>query len=225
MNKTCAFCSSESLTLFEFSKKKYVRCTRCGGVSLVEQFRLSFAEEKERYLKHNNTLENQGYIEYLQKIKTSVFSQIPVHEDKSSIKILDYGCGPSAAFVSLLRKEGFDAYGYDPFFVEASSQEKTLFNFIFCIEVVEHFYNPLKDFTLLSDKMNKNTVLAVKTNIIPETIDDQSFNTFFSAWWYPKDSTHVSFYTKKALLYIADKVGLILDKELTNQLFLFSVKA
>jgi hypothetical protein len=55
----------------------------------------------------------------------------------------------------------------------------------------------------------------------------------FESWWYKDDPTHVSLYSKKALVYAAESVknaaaesagegtGLVFEKELSERIFLF----
>ena len=42
-------------------------CSSCGGYFLDNRFFLSPKEQKERYLLHDNSLENQGYRQFLKK--------------------------------------------------------------------------------------------------------------------------------------------------------------
>ena len=63
----CVFCCSPKIIRFEIRNKVYGYCSSCGGYFLDNRFFLSPKEQKERYLLHDNSLENQGYRQFLKK--------------------------------------------------------------------------------------------------------------------------------------------------------------
>ena len=72
------------------------------------------------------------------------------------------------------------------------------FNFITCTEVIEHFFNPYKEFKKIDCILAKNSFLAVMTTFIPD-------NEKFENWYYRRDPTHVVFYNKKTFDFIGSQ--------------------
>ena len=64
--------------------------------------------------------------------------------------------------------------------------------------MIEHFYNPKKEFELLKSLLKKDGVLYLMTGIYSEEID-------FSKWWYKNDLTHVFIFTKETFSFIKEK--------------------
>ena len=72
------------------------------------------------------------------------------------------------------------------------------YDYIACCEVIEHFYNPKKEFELLKKLLKEDGILYLMTGIYNSTID-------FSKWWYKNDSTHVFIFQEKTFEYIKNK--------------------
>jgi len=69
-----------------------------------------------------------------------------------------------------------------------------------CCEVIEHFYNPSKEFKLLKELLAPNAKLYCMTDIYNE-------NTDFASWYYKNDATHVFFYHAKTFEWIQKEFG------------------
>ena len=88
------------------------------------------------------------------------------------------------------------------FYPDIKNLSKT-YDFIICCEVMEHFFDPEKEFTLLKSLLKPSGKLFCKTSILKNDADQEYFND----WWYHNDPTHVFFYTPKTLHYIAENFG------------------
>ena len=73
-------------------------------------------------------------------------------------------------------------------------------DYIVCSETAEHFYDPHKEFTLLSSLLKTGGTLAVMTFRPNEKTD-------WSKWWYRTDPTHVNFYKDATFTYMAQNYG------------------
>ena len=212
----CVFCCSPKIIRFEIRNKVYGYCSSCGGYFLDNRFFLSPKEQKERYLLHDNSLENQGYRQFLKKFLD--FS-LPFIKEKDVI--LDYGSGPNPALTLLLEEykretlisSTVSCHFWDPFF--APDNELVKANVILCLEVAEHFENPLQDFKKLADFCLPDGFIVIGTQCVSSDLTHEKFKN----WWYKEDATHVSFYSKKALQKCAESVGLELLKQENESYF------
>ena len=126
MDFKCVFCDGEKGISFSVREKDYYRCSECDGVFMAQKSRLSPEKQKERYLKHNNNLENDGYVKFLESFIKPVLTYINSAGSKCDkiSKILDYGSGPEPVLVQLLERYktngklscDCEVRGWDPFF-------------------------------------------------------------------------------------------------------------
>lgn len=226
----CNFCNSEVVEDLFLDNLVYHTCKKCDGIFLDSSFFLSKSEQKKRYEKHNNSLSDNGYKNFLKAFIDPVLN----FSDVSSIicnckemKILDYGSGPEPALIQLLNEykvndmlpKTTEIRGWDPFFAPNEFFYSQGAFLVTCLEVVEHFETPKVDMQKLSSCCAKNGYVAIGTELIPDNDVAK-----FSKWWYRQDKTHVSFFSKKALITLAENVGLSFIQELSNRSFLFKKK-
>ena len=69
------------------------------------------------------------------------------------------------------------------------------YDYIACCEVIEHFYDPKKEFALLKKLLLKRGRLYCMTEIYDQNID-------FGSWYYKNDPTHVFIYHKRTIDWI-----------------------
>jgi SAM-dependent methyltransferase len=115
-------------------------------------------------------------------------------------RVLDYGCGPAAVFVELLRAAGFEAEGYDPMFA-ADTALCPPYDAVVSVETVEHFAAPRDEFESMCRLLRPSGCLLLQTQWHrgQQTPPD---------WWYLRDETHVSIYSPATFDYIARNWGL-----------------
>jgi pseudouridine kinase len=206
MKETCVFCESDSIDTLEVRNRTYYACRSCGGIFLDRTQMLEPAAEKARYEKHENGLENKGYRAYLEDFMRTVLEFSVGTPTGSGFTVFDYGSGPEPAFVELLRENGYDARGFDPYFAPDTPVFPGGAALVTALEVVEHFADPPGDFTLMAACVRPDGLLAVRTQLLPAVPD---IGAFFGGWWYREDPTHVSFYSEKALQLVAERAGLV----------------
>jgi 2-polyprenyl-3-methyl-5-hydroxy-6-metoxy-1,4-benzoquinol methylase len=195
----CPFCGS-SLGAFKptVENRTYHQCSDCQWIALDASHFLSLDQQKERFLQHENTDQNLGYVEMFENF---IETCIEPFAQKGS-RILDYGCGPEPVLAMLLSRKGYEVKTYDLFFHanETALQEK--YDVIVLAEVPEHLANPLEVLKDISEKLNPKGVIVLMTLFHPNDRER------FSQWWYRRDKTHVSFYTLKTIEKLASVLGL-----------------
>jgi 2-polyprenyl-3-methyl-5-hydroxy-6-metoxy-1,4-benzoquinol methylase len=188
----CIVCDSNLISVFTvIDNKKYWSCRSCLAKFLDKDNRIDRDSEKDRYLQHDNRIKDIAYRGFLSRLATPLKKKL-----LKGYKGLDYGCGHGPALADILRSDGFDVDLYDPFFFPNKDVLYKKYDFITCTEVVEHFFNPLKEFTILNNLLNQGGWLGVMTSFL---IKDE----LFESWYYRKDPTHVVFYAEKTFEVIA----------------------
>lgn len=197
MSSICPLCSSEKTQrLFEAKASKrlrtFYRCECCHLVFVPKEFHLSFEEEKRQYELHENHIENAGYLQLLQPAVDWVVENVGLNQS-----LLDYGSGPNPVLAGLLKKQGYSAKTYDPYFASSEENSSQVFDLVTCTEVVEHFCSPIKEWEKLLEKVKSGGSLVVLTQWHSLAHDLRS-------WHYIRDITHVSFYCEKTFAWLAD---------------------
>ena len=106
------------------SSKKYWSCNKCCAVFIDPSLYIDPKEEKERYLEHNNSIDDPDYRSFLSRVTNPLKKNI----DKAS-KGLDFGCGLGPALADILKKDGYLVDLYDPFFYPNKSIFSNKYNF------------------------------------------------------------------------------------------------
>lgn len=195
MSSPCRLCSGETESFFKEENREFVVCRTCEGIQLLPEYFISPRAEEDRYLTHNNDVEDVRYQNFVSPITSGVL------EDFSTKNTgLDYGCGTGPVAATELAKKGFSVRLYDPFFHPDTDALQNSYDFIICCEVMEHFFEPKQEFTNLSNLLNPGGKLYCKTSLYSEEID-------FQNWYYKNDPTHVYFYTEKCLQWIRENMA------------------
>lgn len=191
----CSLCGNKTIFFIEHKERSFHKCNHCGCILLDAKHYLVFNDEKHRYDKHSDNIEDKGYQQFVSPIIDAVTANyIPTN------KGLDYGCGKTAIIETLLQRKQYNIVGYDPIYFPDQELLTAHYNYITCCEVVEHFYNPKLEFDKLEKLLQPEGKLYLKTNLYKDTID-------FKGWWYKNDPTHVIFYTKKSMEFIKHTYG------------------
>ncbi len=191
----CPLCASKTEEFSEIHTRKYFKCPVCKGICLDPKHFLSAEDEKGRYQLHQNDVNDLGYQKFASPIVTSVLETFEADHHG-----LDFGAGSGPVITSLLRKRGYHITTYDPFFDPNTNALKKTYDYIVCCEVMEHFFNPKKEFKLLHSLLKPKGILYCKTSLYNSSID-------FKSWWYKNDPTHVFFYSNDTLEWITSAFG------------------
>ena len=190
----CVVCKNNSAEVFKvIDKKKYWKCNTCFAKFLDKTHYLDSKLEKNRYLEHNNNIDDISYRNFLSKLSLSLEKKLSTGDYG-----LEFGCGHGPALADMLRLKGYMVDLYDPFFYPNKNVLEKKYNFITCTETIEHFFNPYNEFKLLDNLLLDNAWLGIMTCFLSE-------ESQFENWYYRKDPTHVVFYAEKTFRIIAEQ--------------------
>ena len=195
----CPLCNCEpTVFLLKSDSREYRSCDKCYLIFVPPNFFITKKEEVDRYLEHDNTLNNEGYVKmFNEKIKT-------IQEVCSEINtVLDYGCGYEPVLKKLLNQKGYKADGYDLNFFPREGLRKN-YDLIISTETFEHIKTPCEELSFLASKISRKGYLAIMTRFYPLR-DKVLCLESFSKWYYKRDPTHIAFYTQKTFSWIADE--------------------
>jgi SAM-dependent methyltransferase len=174
-------------------------------------------EEKARYDLHQNE-ESSGYRQFLEPLIQDIQNySLVMSKPPPDLKILDYGCGPTAFFSKLLVEHSFKAANYDLFYFPDQNPLQTNYDVISSTEVWEHFHHPNEEITQLTRLLKPFGLLAVMTAEHPGV-------GLFPDWPYRRDFTHVIFFSARTMSWIAEHFHLDLIKAQTPY-WIFQKKA
>ncbi|MDA3868151.1 MAG: methyltransferase domain-containing protein [Salinivirgaceae bacterium] len=206
---TCPLCSAESTIYYTYKNKQYYACPQCRGVFLDPAALPEPDAEKERYAHHNNDINDQGYRNFVQPLVSAVTEFFTFNHFG-----LDFGAGPGPVVATMLKEQGLRTTLYDPFFHNNPQVLERKYDYIVSCEVIEHFYRPDLEFSLLYSLLRPHGKLFCMTSVYYDHID-------FGSWYYKNDPTHVFFYRPQTLRYISEKFAFA-DVSFRNNLVVFS---
>ncbi len=162
-------------------------------------------QELSRYREHNNDREDERYRHFLNRLLVPFHARVsatfPPPSPQVPLKILDFGSGPVPVLGEMLRDSGYDVSFYDPFFApQQDVLQSRRYHGIVCCETAEHFHNPRLMFQKLFALLHPGGTLGVMTTFLTEEID-------FDRWYYRNDHTHVFFYRRATIAWIAAHWG------------------
>ncbi len=192
VRQVCTLCGKGSSPWFGRSAfYDFFQCSECGLLFADPKQHPDPESERERYLTHNNSWESLKYRAYLSRVFDDVRPYF-----KGLMRILDYGCGKEGVLPRMLREMGFEAEGYDPVFDMGVSTPLKEWDGIIVCETMEHFREPGKEIKRIKESLSEKGVLALKTGFYDNEVD-------LSEWWYARDFTHLAFYNRSTIEYIA----------------------
>lgn len=193
---TCPLCiSSEIQDYYEDKKRRYLQCERCDLVFVATEFLPDRLQEKAEYDLHENSFEDTGYRQFLNR------AFMPVTEKQTPpASGLDFGCGPAPVLADMLTQAGFSMKWYDPIYANDKSVLSGRYDFITCTEAIEHFHRPVQEISLLTSLLKPDGLLVIMTKRV-ETPEK------FANWHYKNDMTHVSFFSASTFDYIGREYG------------------
>ena len=186
----CPLCKKETE---DSPCKGFYACGGCYAIFRSPEDYLSKEEEKKRYELHENDIDDPGYQRFVEPIVHSVLKDFkPGHLG------LDFGAGTGPVILKILSEKAYSINLYDPFFHPHPEYLEQTYDFIVCCEVIEHFQDPYKEFTLLRKLLKPGGRLYCMTHLYADEVD-------FEKWYYKGDPTHVIFYRKETLEWIKNE--------------------
>jgi SAM-dependent methyltransferase len=178
----------------------YRRCVACSLIFVPREGHVTVEAEKRRYDQHRNAPDDEGYVRFLARLPDALVPKL-----EPGVEGLDFGCGPSAVLAGLLRGRGFPMAVYDPFYATDAAVLDREYDFVTCTEVVEHFRDPAAEFTRLFARVKPGGWLGILTSLW------EGEPAGFVRWRYAMDETHVAFYCRATLEWVARRHGATLD--------------
>ncbi len=188
----CLLCQSSSESFFQDKKREYRHCSHCDLIFVPPKYHVSPCQEKKEYDQHENDPSDSKYRNFLNQVL------IPMEKYLNpGMKGLDFGSGPGPTLHLMFAEKQYSMTHYDPFFAPHKHLLQAQYDFITSTEVVEHFNNPQKSWSLLTSLVKQEGYLAIMTLFLDSTIKSN-----FSQWWYKNIPSHVVFYSHKTLRWI-----------------------
>lgn len=192
----CTVCGSYQVLHFAtVDARQYWRCRICSLTFLDPSQWVPKNEEKACYDRHENSPHDPAYRAFLSQLIQPLVPKLT----PGTIG-LDYGCGPGPTLSVMLQEQGFKMVIYDPYFADDNKVLLRQYAFITCTEVAEHFYHPYREFSRLDGLLLPEGWLGVMTSFLEK-------DTVFRDWYYRRDPTHVVFYKRQTLVWIARHFG------------------
>lgn len=174
-------------------RARYFHCSYCDLVFLDPGLRPTAAEERDRYLEHNNSPADEGYVRYLRGFAEEAL--LPYVGPPA--KVLDFGSGPVPVFSQLMGELGFSVDIYDAVFAPDVQWQENRYDAVTAVEVVEHLFEPMAEFRRIMKVVQPGGFLVLRTLL------HYSDKERFAGWWYRQDPTHVSFYSPRSFEFLA----------------------
>jgi hypothetical protein len=180
--------------------KSHVLFHECPSCEVIFKDRMHYPtpiQEKKTYDDHHNSVENIGYVNFLNNF---IDSAILPFKQKGSI--LDFGSGPVPVLASLLRNSGdFEVDIYDPHYAVDFTFEKQ-YDIITATEVIEHLKDPVETLKYLKYYLKTEGIISIMTLFHPRNREQ------FLDWFYTRDVTHLVFYTPYTITVVAKIIGM-----------------
>jgi len=190
----CPLCYAPSeAPSFKSLERLFYQCHTCALLFLEPKHHLDPIEEKSRYEEHNNDVGDIRYQDFVRPLFLEITSRLGPDKRR-----LDFGAGTRPVLTHLLKTTVYKISIYDPFFHPDKAALKKTYDFVFATEVVEHFFQPQKEFSLLTNLTEGHLFLI--TLLYTE-------ETRLSSWYYLRDPTHVCAYAEKTFQWIQKHFG------------------
>lgn len=195
--KRCKICGNSGQRIEKMEEPIYYHCINCDFIFMDEEFWMTPEEEKEFYYTHENTSDNEGYVNMFKN-----FLEKAVAPFQGEIETaLEYGAGPGPVLAVLLEEMGIETDIYDPYFAPEKVYQGKTYDLITSTEVFEHLSNPMVEIEQLKKHLNGGGYMAVMT-LFHKGVEN------FPKWFYRRDPTHISFYSTRTFEWIAQYMGL-----------------
>lgn len=189
----CPLCRQEKTELFLRERERdFHLCQNCELIFVPPVFFNSREDEKKRYDCHQNSPDDAGYRDFLNRLVEPLCRRI-----KSASSGLDFGSGPGPTLSVMLQEAGHTMEIYDLYYAPREESLRQQYDFITATEVIEHLREPRETLDCLWSCLRPGGIFGAMTQRVPE---DRSR---FSDWYYKNDPTHIVFYSSASLQWLA----------------------
>ena len=199
---SCRLCG-HSVDLFVKRKERwYERCPRCHFIQVKFEHLPSREEERKEYLLHDNHPEQKGYRRFLSPVTNLALKWLQ-SQSNDDIRIVDFGAGSGRAIAAILAESGWQVNNYDPIFGPFELPDKGSVDLLICTEVVEHFHQPMNDWSYMVELLSTRGVALVMT----EWSNNHNNGSDFLNWHYIREHSHVGFYHQDTFRWLSKALG------------------
>lgn len=193
----CPLCASPGTELLHVDQRRpYLHCAECGLVHVPGNCHISVDEERRRYDLHRNDASDAGYRRHLGKLHAPLSERL----ERGAVG-LDFGSGPGPVLSMMFEEAGYPVRIYDPHYAPDISVLASKYDFVTSTEVVEHFTDPAREWARMTGLLRPRGWLGIMTRLL----DD---GTVFADWYYKNDPTHVCFYRRQTMDWLARRYRL-----------------
>jgi methyltransferase family protein len=195
----CKLCKSKNVITYQHPKFDMIfhECLDCQVIYKDDLQIMSEEDEKKIYDLHENSIENQGYVNFLTNFVDS--SVIPFIKKGSA---LDFGSGPEPVLQYILNnKYQFNCEIYDYYYAKHTEVFDKTYDLITSTEVFEHLSDPVGTLNNFHKLLNAQGIVSIMTLFHPK-----DKKTFFE-WFYIRDPSHIIFFTPKTFEVISKLTG------------------
>ncbi len=191
---TCPLCAERDPAFYHRDNARtYHRCRRCALVFVPPEAWLEPGAERARYEQHRNDPDDQRYRQFLARLSEPLLERV-----SHGTVGLDFGSGPGPTLAVMLEEAGLKVRLFDPFYAPDETVWTERYAFIAASEVLEHLRDPAGELDRLFGVLNPGGWLGVMTRWVGSHDD-------FVSWRYIRDPTHVAFYSRRTLRWIAER--------------------
>ncbi len=189
----CPLCAGAvgSCHFYSDRYRDYYRCPHCDLIHVLPSQFLSLEAEKAEYDKHQNSPEDVGYRKFLGRLFTPLNNRL-----RPASYGLDFGCGPGPTLSLMFEEAGHQVGLFDSFYAPDKHPLTLQYDFVTASEVVEHLHAPAAELALLWSILKPGGWLGIMTKL---ALDLDAF----SRWHYKSDLTHVCFFSRKTMDWLA----------------------
>ncbi|MCC6301733.1 MAG: class I SAM-dependent methyltransferase [Gammaproteobacteria bacterium] len=188
----CPLCGAPGVTPHHRdAAREYLRCPACALIHVPARHHLTAAQEKQRYDLHRNDPHDAGYRRFLARLFEPLAARLA-----PGAAGLDYGCGPGPALAMMFEEAGFPMRVYDPYYAPDRGALAREYDFLSCTEAAEHFSNPDAEWRRIVSLVRPGGWIGLMTGLYDEA-------PAFAGWYYKNDPTHVCFYARRTLEWLA----------------------
>jgi 2-polyprenyl-3-methyl-5-hydroxy-6-metoxy-1,4-benzoquinol methylase len=192
----CPLCDAPGSQRFaEVRGRRYFRCPQCRLTFLDPTQRANRALERATYDQHQNDPADPRYRAFLARLVEPLRARL-----EPGMVGLDFGCGPGPAISAMLAEHDIAVVDYDPIYQPAPGALERRYDFVTCSEVVEHLHAPARALATIERLLRPGGWLGVLTEM-------QDDDARFARWWYLRDPTHVAFFRRETMQWIAGHFG------------------
>ncbi|MCF6175848.1 MAG: class I SAM-dependent methyltransferase [Victivallaceae bacterium] len=190
----CPLCISSAVKDFYQDKiRTYLCCQNCNLIFVPQEYFLTETAEKAEYDLHRNSPADQGYRKFLSRLF------IPMQELLSPASHgLDFGSGPGPTLSVMFEESGHSMDVYDKIYADIPERLEQRYDFITATEVVEHLQTPKKSLEQLWQCLKPDGYLGIMTKLARD-------REAFANWHYKNDLTHITFFSRKTFIWLAEK--------------------